>query len=52
MLLQKRAFEALKRAVANRKRERQVRTESAIFNFLNIERKGFNMLLRNALERK
>jgi hypothetical protein len=31
---------------------RQVRTESAIFNFLNIERKGFNMLLQNAVSKK
>ena len=34
------------------RRRRSVRTESAIFNFLNIERKGFNMLLWNANERR
>ena len=29
-----------------------MRTESSIFNFLNIERKGFNSFLRNSINKK
>jgi hypothetical protein len=49
MFIQRRWFLGLRREVQSRKRQRLARTESVIFNFLNIERKGFNMLLENAI---
>ena len=52
LLLQRRWFFALRRAALFSKNMRQVRTQSAIFHFLSVERRGFNSLANHMVFKK